>query len=445
MARKVRATILRTLASGLCLLGLATCLWSAGAAGARGPSVSQALSALRRAGTITQATFATYSADYGSATSSEKRLSGTRHSELQAVLANVEAMATGGYFTPSRLPVIFLTLVENRYWWTTGPLLSADERVTVPGSKIVWEYYPGQGIEIQWLGTFGEANGYYLSGNKNAALRELLHEAIPLATHRAGGIAWEYMFRFDGGAPPWTSGLSQGTALQALSRAWSRFKEPSDKTTAEEALDIFERPAPEGVRVARSGGAWYAEYTFAPQDRILNGFIQALVGLYDYASSTQSTQGQALFESGDAVARAEVPHFNTGSWSMYDQHTESDLNYHELLTEFLQNLCKRTDQGLPVASPSPTTPTTTTPSTTVPAATTVRRVRRVRPVRWVRPVRPGRRAQPRCRSWGTPSIARPRPASPTTSTNHPRSPCFHTPSQEVRAPGSRSRCRRSRR
>ena len=87
--------------------------------------------------------------------------------------------------------------------------------MSFPPSKLVWEYYPGQGIEIQWLATFGEANGYYNSGHENANLRQLLSEVIPLAAKRAGGIAWEYMFQFDGGVPPWTSGLSQGTALQA--------------------------------------------------------------------------------------------------------------------------------------------------------------------------------------------------------------------------------------
>ena len=59
--------------------------------------------------------------------------------------------------------------------------------MSFPGSRIVWEYYPGQGIEIQWLATFGEANGYYLSGHENANLRQLLGEVIPLATQRAGG------------------------------------------------------------------------------------------------------------------------------------------------------------------------------------------------------------------------------------------------------------------
>ena len=97
-------------------------------------------------------------------------------------MRNVQAMAASGYFIASRLPVIFLTLERNRQWWTTEPLLSSGTRVSFPGSKIVWEYYAGQGIEIQWLGTFGEANGYYLSGHENANLHQLLGEVLPLAT-----------------------------------------------------------------------------------------------------------------------------------------------------------------------------------------------------------------------------------------------------------------------
>jgi hypothetical protein len=162
------------------------------------------------------------------------------------------------------------------------------------------------------------------------------------------------MFRFDGGLPPWTSGLSQGTALQVLARAYSRFKEAADLTAAQQALGIFETPPPAGVRVATAAGAAYAEYTYAPGDEILNGFIQSLVGLYDYTSITKDPLGLALFEAGDAEARAIVPRYDTGAWSMYDQFGESDLNYHELLTEFLQHLCERTRKGPPL-TPAPAT------------------------------------------------------------------------------------------
>ena len=77
------------------------------------------------------------------------------------------------------------------------------------------------------------------------------------------------------------------------------------------------------------------------------------MGLYDYTSITKDPLGLKLFEAGDAEARAEVPHYDTGDWSLYDQYGESDLNYHELLTEFLQHLCERTRKGPPLATPAP--------------------------------------------------------------------------------------------
>jgi hypothetical protein len=339
-------------------------------ASTRGPSVSGALLSLQRSGAITAAVYKQDYAAYVAAKGSLGKLSGTRRTELGAVMANLQAIAAAGGFIPSRLPALFLTLERNRHWWTTEPLLSSGERVSFPPSKIVWEYYAGQGIEIQWLGTFGEANGYYLSGDENANLRQLLGEVIPLATKRAGGIAWEYMFQFDGGTPPWTSGLSQGTALQVLARAWSRFKEPALLTAAQQSLGIFQTAPPNGVRVETAAGSNYAEYTYAPSDRILNGFIQAVVGLYDYASITKDPLGLQLFEAGDAEARAEVPHYDTGAWSMYDQFSESNLNYHELLTEFLQHLCERTRKGPPFSTAPPPTPTAPTPTTSTPTTTT---------------------------------------------------------------------------
>ena len=337
----------------------------------RAPSVSRALQGLQRSGQITPALYAKYAGAYSAAKRSLGRLSGTRRSELGAVMGNVEAMAAGGYFSASRLPVIFLTLERNRQWWTTEPLVGSGVRVSFPGSKLVWEHYAGQGIEIQWLGTFGAGNGFYLSGHENANLRQLLAEVLPLATKRAGGIAWEYMFPFDGGRPPWTSGLSQGTALQVLARSWQRFKEPELLTAAQQALGIFQTPPSSGVQVKTAAGSEYAEYTYAPSDRILNGFIQAVIGLYDYTQITKDPLGLKLFEAGDAEARVEVPHYDTGAWSLYDQFSESNLNYHELLTEFLQHLCERTRKGPPMSTAPPPTPTTpTTPPLTTPTTTT---------------------------------------------------------------------------
>jgi D-glucuronyl C5-epimerase C-terminus len=318
------------------------------AAARRGPTVTAALRGLLQASAIDEAAYHEDYSAYVAAKATLAKLGGTRRSELGAVLANVQAMAGAGELTASRLPAVFLTLERNRQWWGGERLLSGSEYVSFPGSLIVWEHYPGEGVEIQWLATFGKANGYYLD-HESANLRQLLDEVIPLATQRAGGIAWEYLFAFDGGSPPWTSGLSQGTAIQALTRAWTRLKEPAYLTAAQQALGVFEQPPPQGVRVDTPAGALYAEYTYAPSDRILNGFIQSLVGLYEYTALTKDPLGAKLFEAGDAEARAIVPLYNTGAWSLYDQFGESNLNYHELLAEFLQHLCERTRKGPPLA------------------------------------------------------------------------------------------------
>ena len=154
-----------------------------------------------------------------------------------------------------------------------------------------------------------------------------------------------------------------------LARAWSRFKEPAYLTAAQQALGVFQTPPPRACASTSAPGAHYAEYTYAPSDRILNGFIQALVGLYDYTSITKDPLGLAAVRSGRRRgARAQVPHYDTGAWSLYDQYGESDLSYHELLTEFLQHLCERTRKGQPLtpaarsgAGPAPSpTPTPTT-------------------------------------------------------------------------------------
>jgi hypothetical protein len=49
-----------------------------------------------------------------------------------------------------------------------------------------------------------------------------------------------------------------------------------------------------------------------------------------------------LFAAGDAQAQSELPGFDTGAWSLYQPGVEDTLDYHVLVTGFLQQLCTRT-------------------------------------------------------------------------------------------------------
>jgi hypothetical protein len=278
-----------------------------------------------------------------------KRLpAGLRRNELGAVVRSVDGIAARGLLTVSRLAPLWLTLERNRHWWTTQPLPASGRRVSFLGSELVWQYYPGQGFQLQPLANFGKLNGLWQGKLYDARLAKMLDELLAIAAKRGDGLAWEYYFTYAGGRPPWVSGLAQGTAVQALARAGIRLGRKEEVLPiAEQALNVFETRAPGGVRVPIGDGAHYAIYSFRPGLRVLNGFVQALVGLSDFAGYANDERARGLFADGERVARREVPGYDTGAWSLYsrgDDTRESDLGYHRLLKGFLQGLCTRTEQ-----------------------------------------------------------------------------------------------------
>jgi hypothetical protein len=310
-------------------------------------TVLSELTRLRRTGAIDVPTYRADTASYRAALTEEKHLNGTRRSELVAVTETLHNIAASKQLTASRLPALFATLAANRQWWAQGTLLSYGQRVEIAGSQIVWEYYPGQGIQIQVLGSFSKADALYTAGaGSYPQMEQVLDQLIPLGAQRGGGLTWEYYFSFDGGSPPWTSAMSQATALEALSRAYQATKNPYYLNVATRAMAIFSKRPPTGVNVPTSAGTRFLQYTFAPNVSIINAFLQTLIGLYDFGQASGNPTAKRLFARGNAEALLEVPQFDTGAWSLYQPGVEDSLDYHELVTGFLQQLCTRTGSSV---------------------------------------------------------------------------------------------------
>ena len=301
---------------------------------------------LRDKGAIDLATYRERRDVYRDFRSVVPRYSGVRRTEMAGVLRLVNAFAARGKLTASRLPGLWLTMTRNRQWWSMGPLLAARQRIEFAGSELVWQYFPGSGLQLHPLANFGKLNWLARARRLGARSEQLLDELLELPAGRAGGIAWEYSFDYGGGRAPWVSGLAQGTGLQAMSKAAVRAGRGDELLPLlRQGLTIFRTPPPTGIRVAgEGGGIHYAEYSFAPGLRILNGFIQSLVGLWDFAVTAADEDARRLFLEGERSARVEVPTFDTGSWSLYSRGTstrESDLDYHVLVRDFLESLCDR--------------------------------------------------------------------------------------------------------
>jgi hypothetical protein len=317
------------------------------AEGATKRTVKSELTRLANAGQITTTERDERLSAFNATKRAAKRLprGTTRKNELTGVVAGVEGIARLRRLTGPRLVPLWLTLERNRAYWTTHTTGPSTRRISFPGSELIWQYFPGQGLQFHPLANFARLN--QLWAERDDAMNTLLDELLALAVPRAGGIAWEYYFSFGGGRPPWVSGLAQGTGIQSIARAAKRMGRGDEiYPIARQALGVFKTATPEGVRVPTSDGAEYALYSFAPNLRVINGFVQALVGLYDLAKIAGDTDAQALYIEGERVARRELPTFDTGAWSLYSQGSsehESDLSYHQLLRSFLRSMCTRTD------------------------------------------------------------------------------------------------------
>jgi hypothetical protein len=305
-------------------------------------------------GHLTPHAHARLTRDYAAARSAAGRLTGVRAAELGSVLATVDSLAAQRLLTASRLRPVFLVLRRNTQFWTHAAMPAAAQRTTFGRDPAVFQYYPGRGIQLQPLASWGKAN--WLAGQcvrtrakarRRAAcpvaeLRRTVDGLLALAARRGSGFpAWEHYFSWGGGSPPWISGMTQATAVSALARASRALGEPRWRRAAHRALAGFDTPPPVGV----DGGDHFLMYSFAPGLRIFNGELQAVSGLGEMAALWRDRHARRLFARGERTTRAMVAAADTGAWSLYSwAGRESTLGYHQLIEEFLGDMCLRTQR-----------------------------------------------------------------------------------------------------
>jgi hypothetical protein len=189
-------------------------------------------------------------------------------------------------------------------------------RIDVPGDDgVVYRWFPNEGLEFHPLAAF--------SALDNTAQPDLAQALVDRGIPRSGTLIWEYAFRFGSGRAPWTSGMAQAVAAQALARA-------GFTDAARRAYLAVPR-----LTMQTSAGPWIRLYSFS-REVVLNAQLQTVVSLFDYGATDLAsrllTAAQTLF-----------PRFDTGDWSRYELGgAYASRGYQEFVTTLLARLASKT-------------------------------------------------------------------------------------------------------
>ena len=129
---------------------------------------------------------------------------------------------------------------------------------------------------------------------------------------------WEYRTQL---RAPWYSGLAQGQGISLLVRAYSEFSHPKYMAAATLAFHSFLAGTDAGgvTFIDRQGDMWFEEYIVSPPTHILNGFIWAIWGIYDYFLVTRAREARRLFDAATKTLLENLHSYDLGFWSLYEQ------------------------------------------------------------------------------------------------------------------------------
>jgi hypothetical protein len=158
--------------------------------------------------------------------------------------------------------------------------------------------------------------------------RKIFLTADWLCSHlelNAHGLAvWNHLFDWeyrDTLKAPWYSALAQGQGISVLVRAYKESGDARYLEAAQRALASFHRPLTEGgvAFTDDRGDLWFEEYIVSPPTHILNGFIWASWGVYDYFLATGEAATRELFWRAVQTLLNNLDGYDLGFWSLYEQ------------------------------------------------------------------------------------------------------------------------------
>ena len=140
-----------------------------------------------------------------------------------------------------------------------------------------------------------------------------------------GGWGWYFDYSFHGGVlggmtSGWYGAMTQGLGMSFLVRMYSETGNESYRESAIKAMELFDLDVEQGgVLRTYNDLPWYEEYPTPDAGAfVLNGYIYALIGLFDLHEVFNSSKALELYENGTNSLYSMIGLFDLGCSSSYD-------------------------------------------------------------------------------------------------------------------------------
>ena len=220
---------------------------------------------------------------------------------------------------------------HGEYLWFTDTQILGDfgyARIYLDGDVPIVDYGSHRSRNPATTAQYGLSRfGLFRRDGDRRALHDAVRAARWLVHRQKPDGSWRYDFPYRVGTLPempagWPSALAQGQAISLLLRV-------HDVTRGREYLDaaigavrpLTRRVGRDGLQTRLRDGVWLEEYPTRPvHSFVLNGFMFALIGLYDVApyahaaarlySAGRHTLGRvlSLFDAGDGCSLYALVH-----------------------------------------------------------------------------------------------------------------------------------------
>lgn len=223
---------------------------------------------------------------------------------------------------------------------STGDYLNFSHRRIAPGAKFRFDDdgIPQVRYGQNWydnpvtLAQHGlHLHGLMLQGKVNQDAVTRIVDRLLLLQDEVGAFRypfhWKYYLAEQPFEPGWVSAMAQGQALSLLARvADFAPSHQSCEHAGEAALSFLLTPIEQGGVMTTLGDfhppwgnhVYFEEFICHPNSYTLNGYMFALLGLYDWAEQMQSGTARQHFAAGLSSLKLLLPYYDVGGISAYD-------------------------------------------------------------------------------------------------------------------------------